>query len=74
VLEPTFDGVYLFADISEALNQLRILGGVRMPKTKLAIRVVLTKGIYKPLIADEETEIVSTCHFLDLRLVAERHS
>jgi len=45
-----------------------------MPKTKLAIRVVLTKGIYKPLIADEETEIVSTCHFLDLRLVAERHS
>ena len=43
MLEATLDVFDLFTDVSEALNQLRVLCWINVSKSKLTIRVVLAE-------------------------------
>lgn len=67
------DGVDSFTNILEALDELWILSWVGMTKSKLAVRVVLSKGIHEALLADEEAKVASASYFLDLGLLTEWH-
>jgi len=74
MLEATLDVFDLFTDVSEALDQLRVLCWINVSKSKLTIRVVLAERVDKALITDEESEVVATGDALNLGLLTEWHA
>jgi hypothetical protein len=74
MFETTFDYFYSFSNISETLNDFRIFSWVIMTKSKLTILIIFSNWIYKTLITNKKTKIVTTWHFLYFSFITKRHS
>ena len=69
----TFNLVNSLTGLFEAGNQLRNVIWVDMAQTKLAILVILANRVHVSLRANEESEVVTAAHSLDLDALTEGH-